>query len=132
MKQVFWFLEVCRKYPDLNGIDFNVVDNREGQPYLLRESSNAALDITAGWNFEDFDDLKSCLQGQLSNLYRVGLKDQDIMIDFTGGQKVTSVAATFMTLNRPLKAQYVQTNSPYKALEYDLYLVLADRGKIGT
>lgn len=90
------------------------------------------MKTTAGWNFEDFDDLKCCLQDHLEELHRMGLDDDEIMIDFTCGQKVTSVVATVMTLNRPLKAQYVQTNPHYDAIEYDIFLAFADRGKIGA
>jgi hypothetical protein len=39
-------------------------------------------------------------------------EEDDIVIDFTGGQKPTSVAAVAITFNRKVRAQYVDTNHP--------------------
>lgn len=130
--QVQWFLEICSRYPETKNLDFYIVDRHQGLPRHIGASTATPLRTDEGWDFEDFDALKYCLQDHLHELNRLGLADTDIMIDFTGGQKVTSVVATTMTLNRPLKAQYIQTNAPYEALEYDLFLVFADRGKVGV
>ncbi len=53
------------------------------------------------------------------------------MIDFTGGQKVTSVVAASLTFNRRIKAQYVQTNPPWQVVSYDVIHGFANPGGLG-
>ncbi len=50
------------------------------------------------------------------------VSDDRIMIDFTGGQKVTSVVAASVTFNRTIKAQYIQTNTPHEVISYDILM----------
>jgi hypothetical protein len=49
-----------------------------------------------------------------------GLKEKDIIVDFTGGQKVTSVVAVSVTFNRKITSQYVQTGDPWGVIGYDV------------
>jgi hypothetical protein len=53
------------------------------------------------------------------------------MIDFTGGQKVTSVVAAAVACNRTLTAQYVQTNHPYHVISYDIQMASLETGGLG-
>jgi hypothetical protein len=84
-----------------------------------------------GWNFEAFDDLSRALLEVIEFLRRQGASERDIMVDFTGGQKVTSVVAAAVTFNRPTKTQYVQTNRPYRVISYDVLLGTSDTGGLG-
>jgi hypothetical protein len=61
-------------------------------------------------DFEDLEGLDRLLRNILRELNRAGFDDADIVIDCTGGFKVTSIAAAMVTLDRPqLMFQYVGT-----------------------
>lgn len=81
---------------------------------------------SAAWNFESFDELFRGIRSGLAELRRYGAKDHEIVIDFTGGQKVTSVIAATATYDLEVKAQYVQTNDPWQVRGYD---VVVDRSE---
>lgn len=60
--------------------------------------------------------------GALQTTLRALLKDKDpheVIIDCTGGQKTTSIAAALYTLMFTTPFQYIQTNHPYDPLAYD-------------
>ena len=61
-----------------------------------------------------------------SKMRRKGIPESEIMVDFTGGQKPSSVVAAAVTFNRRVKAQYVQTNRPWNVVSYDLILGTSD------
>jgi hypothetical protein len=67
----------------------------------------------------------------LREFKRQHVADDRIMIDFTGGQKVTSVVAASVTFNRTIKAQYVQTNAPHQVISYDILLGSSETGGLG-
>jgi hypothetical protein len=52
----------------------------------------------------------------------MGFREKEVVVDFTGGQKVTSGAALLLTFNREIKAQYIQTNAPWEPLWFDIVL----------
>lgn len=85
------------------------------QPYVSA-SVNWAHDSPS---FEDFDGLvkavRSILRGSLRDVPR-----EQIVLDVTGGQKVTSIAGAALTMNSELCFQYVQTNPPCDTLLYDV------------
>lgn len=56
--------------------------------------------------------------GQGKKKYRI--KKEDIVIDITGGQKITSIAGALTTLQLATVFQYVQTNDPYDVIAYDV------------
>lgn len=66
---------------------------------------------SSGIDFEDFDDLSKHLHNTITKLTKQGIKREEIMIDFTGGQKVTSVVAATLTFNSNIKAQYISTKT---------------------
>ena len=47
-------------------------------------------------------------------------REKHIVIDFTGGQKVTSVLAATVTINRDILSQYVSNAKDHPVLGYDL------------
>lgn len=71
-------------------------------------------------DFEDIESLIEILYQAIKTLKNEGLSESDIMIDITGGQKVTSIAGAVITLNNSIRFQYVQTNPPYEVTAYDL------------
>jgi len=46
--------------------------------------------------------------------------ESEIMVDATGGQKTTSIAAALVTLHNAVSFQYVQTHAPKEVLAYEL------------
>lgn len=79
-----------------------------------------------GIDFEDFDDLTKHLHNAINTLSKKGVKREQIMIDFTSGQKVTSVVAATLTYNSNIKAQYIST----KTLQVKGYDIVYGTAKI--
>jgi hypothetical protein len=48
------------------------------------------------------------------------MKEQDIIIDVTGGVKTASIAGASITFNTQVTFQYVQTFPPYEVYAYDV------------
>ena len=71
-------------------------------------------------DFEDFNALHRCLRGIIRREKEAGLKDEDIVIDVTGGQKTTSIAGATITFNTSVTFQYVQTRPPFEVYAYDV------------
>ena len=74
-----------------------------------------------GVDFEDYNEMENCFRtivfGPLESFNHTS-----VCVDVTGGQKTTSIAAAAMTMNREVVFQYVQTNSPFATLIYDIAL----------
>ncbi len=121
VRQVHWFGQILTgTYArELAGVAVEVFLN-EQPPRAI--SCPACESVAGGWKFEAFDALSEALLSLLSHLKNQGVRDEQIMIDFTGGQKVTSVVAASATFNRAIKSQYVQTNPPFDAVSYDILL----------
>lgn len=73
-------------------------------------------------DFENIGEVVSTLEDIVSHLDQSKVRRDDICIDFTGGQKTTSVAAAIVTLNKSIVNQYVQTSGTKEAYTYDLVL----------
>lgn len=74
-------------------------------------------------NFEDFPKLVRAIKKAVDVFKESGIKEKDIIIDVTGGQKTASIAAAAVTLNSEVTFQYVQTagrNGKYDVLAYDV------------
>ncbi len=122
------FSSIVRRYFRRNQkIEFLTrIDNKTA----LIESDNP-VDAVTGWDFENFDDISVALIDLLDILKDRGFEEKQIMFDFTGGQKVTSVVAAAVTFNRKIKAQYVQTKKCWKVISYDIQLASSGSGGIG-
>ena len=121
----FWCLEPV--FDELKGVVYRVLFR--DSPYL-RPAKPEDMKSVPGWNFESFDELSDALWKLIRMLKKQQVEEKDIVIDFTGGQKVTSVVAAAITINRHIDAQYVQTNSPWEVLSYDVIQVSADTGDL--
>ena len=122
LSQAHLFLNICKRYERLRELKFCLLAQQKGCVQLVAASESFRADSVGGWDFESFDELSRALWNLLQIFEENKHKDQDVMIDFTGGQKVTSVVAATMTFNRQMKAQYVQTNDPWDVLSYDVLL----------
>ena len=123
IEQKQWFLDICERYEQLKNVTFYLLV--KGHPYLVPASSEV-LDPAQGFDFKSFDELSDAMWRLLKRLRKQKILERDIMIDFTSGQKVTSVVAAAITFNREIKAQYVQTNAPWETLSYDVIHASSD------
>ncbi len=65
-----------------------------------------------GVDFEDLDALTHVLQDAIDYLHhKCQIPHREILIDVTGGQKVTSIAGALITLKNEVKIQYVPTGN---------------------
>lgn len=127
--QVRWLLNICKRYKQLEGVSYFLFD--QNQHKLLPTLSEIAYTKKQGLNFESFDELSKAMWILIRKHLKDNRLEKDIMIDFTGGPKVTSVVAAAATFNRKIKAQYVQTNCPWHILSYDVILASSHTGGFG-
>lgn len=124
------FVNICNRYGSLKNKTFFIVIQKSNRPDVIVYQGEE-IDSSQGWDFESFDQLSSALWKLLKEFKRRNYLETEIMIDFTGGQKVTSVVAAAITFNRKIKAQYVQTNYPWKVLSYEVVFASTDTGSLG-
>lgn len=127
--EVNQFLDICKKYAEFSDCSYYLLI--PGQRQLISAQKKVVC-YKLGWNFESFNELSDAMWLLCKNFRKQGYAEKDIMIDFTGGQKVTSVVAAAITFNRKIKAQYVQTSDPWKVLSYDVIHASPDTGGFGT
>ena len=127
--EVNQFLDICKKYAEFSDCSYYLLI--PGQRQLISAQTVVAC-YKLGWDFESFNELSDAMWLLCKNFRKQGYAEKDIMIDFTGGQKVTSVVAAAITFNRKIKAQYVQTSDPWKVLSFDVIHASPDTGGFGT
>ena len=78
-------------------------------------------------SFEDIKSLFDTLNKVYEELRKDHLRDRDVIIDITGGQKTSSVAAAFMTAYyNDREFEYVSTED-YKVKSYDVRVITDDQ-----
>ena len=130
LRQAPYFLSLCQKYRDLENINFHLSMEHQGRPVWLPFKNDLQLESFQGLSFESFDDLSEALGYILARLRQDKVPESEVMIDFTGGKKVTSVVAAAMTFGRQIKAQYVDTES-LEVLTYDIKYATGETGEFG-
>lgn len=113
--QTPWFLDIAQGY--FPGVTFALWAESEHTHRLERIAGADArkrIDTLTGRDFEELDVLSGAIRDLLDTLTQLGVPDQDIVIDFTGGQKPTSIVAASITFNRPITAQYVRTDGQFE------------------
>lgn len=98
--------------------------------YGTREELLDANLSPTGFELEHLDDLSDAIHSLLRHLHSIGFEDDDIMLDFTSGQKTNSIVCACATFNGALRAQYMKTSDPSIALSYDLS-VDSERSPVG-
>lgn len=112
--QTPWFLDIAEEY--FPGVTFALWAESEQTRRLERivgADARKRIDKLAGRDFEELDVLSGAIRDLLDTLTQLDVPDQDIVIDFTGGQKPTSIVAASITFNRPINAQYVRTDGQF-------------------
>lgn len=119
-----FFQNVIARYPALQHLEFyvTVVHQGEWRLWAIDPQSPPSFSGCRVPDFEKFDELHSWLHFLLKQFSKMGFREKEVVVDFTGGQKVTSGAALLLTFNREIKAQYIQTNAPWEPLWFDIVL----------
>ncbi len=119
--QAHLFLDICKHYKFQNLKNVYLLARRDRRPELVELWPTNKNEGLEGFNFESFDELSNSMWYLIRTFKHMGYPESETMIDFTGGQKPTSVVAASMTFNREIKAQYVSTNKPWPVLSYDVF-----------
>ena len=72
-----------------------------------------------GIEFEDIKEVFDSIEGLYEEVKKNGFKEDDIIVDITGGQKTNSIAGSIATLALGRKFQYVSTRDK-RVLSYDV------------
>jgi len=131
--QVHLFLNICKKYTQLEKITFLLLTLKKGRPevvdtqLLSPENIFQARDVAKfeGLDFENFDQLTDAL---LCLIRKFKHAENDIMIDIP---RRTLACRASVTFNQKIKAQYVQTGGENEVRSYDVVLASADTGGLG-
>ncbi|MDX9859209.1 MAG: hypothetical protein RBT76_15600 [candidate division Zixibacteria bacterium] len=103
----------------IDGLSLEMIDARSDR-----------VDSLGGLNFEGFNKLAEAIGFYLRKLSADGVRERDIVIDITGGQKPTSVVAAAVTFNRKVRCQYVQTNRPWNVVGYGIEMSFVEAIKL--
>jgi hypothetical protein len=123
------YLAVKHHHPNLNKV-YVITSHKDGSSqefelfkqlfeYIFEKNNLIEEKISGGINFEDikkvFDEIENIFQepGFLKK------KKSSLLIDITGGQKTTSIAAAVATLSMGRKFQYISTTD-FKVKTYDV------------
>lgn len=122
----FFFENVITKYPELHHLDFFLLVSDKGCWRLVQVDLDSfpSLQSYKAPNFENCPALHSCFHFLFKEFRRLQFQEHEVVVDFTGGQKVTSGVAMLMTFNRQIKAQYIQTEEPWSIQWFDIVLGL--------
>jgi hypothetical protein len=126
LKQVHWFAKILTTtyavdFPLLSPDKVRVLARSGPNVHFHANPSREACDpANMAWDFEDYEELYDALLKMMTIFNNSGVRESEVMIDVTGGQKPNSVVGALLTVNRRAKFQYVQTNDPYDVIAYDL------------
>ncbi|MFO0837278.1 MAG: hypothetical protein U1D55_02035 [Phycisphaerae bacterium] len=85
------------------------------------EASSVRVELVTDLDFEGFSEVHDRLvHSILPELERNGVSSKRVLIDITGGQKLTAIPGALSALNDQAAFQYVQTNPPYAVQVYEL------------
>lgn len=124
IKQFPLFAQFIKGYINETGIELKLFAYQNHE--LCWECSDLLdIDEVDGIDFESFNELSKSLAScvKFHKKYKFNqprVKEKMIMIDFTSGNKVSSVVAATISFNSGIKAQYVSTQKPYEIKGYDI------------
>ncbi|MGE3613325.1 MAG: hypothetical protein AB7G20_07630 [Sulfurimonas sp.] len=106
---------VCSKDSESNFDDFIACVKN-----ILKDfDTSKILKHTSIINFEDAEQVYKLLENQYSKLKEEKIREKEIIIDVTGGQKIISIASCIFALPNDREIQYVSTTD-YKVKSYDI------------
>jgi uncharacterized integral membrane protein len=93
---------------------------------IVRRNQHSVLELVGGVPFHDMDAIYAALTSLFKQLQSDGYAPSDILIDATGGQVPTSIAAAVFTiLSAQRRIQYIDTNT-YEVLTFNVTHDAAD------
>jgi hypothetical protein len=109
------FDDETRKYADAYSVYINKYFNNNIKIHTPSHDMNLL------GNIENIQAIETAVKHAISLLIKSGLKNQDVMIDITGGTKPASIAGVLATVDMPeLEFQYVSSNDPFNITSFDL------------
>lgn len=111
IEQLPQFGEIVKNYIQHTEITFKVLAKKKSAHYWGTWNNSSTNQQITGYDFEDFDELTSALHWYVKQRLINKVKEKEMVIDFTGGMKVTSVVAATLTFNSNIKAQYISTKT---------------------
>jgi len=84
-----------------------------------RLGSSSSHDYSQGVDYESPNEIEEAVNVAYEALHKLGIADQDILIDITGGQKPASVAGAVVALGVNRRIQYVSMHD-YRVRVYDV------------
>jgi hypothetical protein len=130
VKDAHHFTNLCHEYfpHDRCKVAFYVWARNRDDAFGRIQCGPQMGDVSTEWRAFDFEDLTALSQaisGLLDEFSDQRVEDRDIVIDFTSGQKTTSIVAACVTFNRRIRAQYVRTDGRFErpgddVISYDL------------
>jgi len=117
-------IELLTRYPALQ--DEARARVRSSAAYLEETAPHVGLQLTSGdiadhgVDFEDFNAVRQHVL-MVAHVAACEVGGDRVVVDVTGGQKTTSIAAAVATTGETGFCQYVQTNPPNKVVWYDLH-----------
>lgn len=130
MPQAKYFIDFLRKYIDKYSIDLKIkllvknINNNTLELYsgLDIDKDSGVFQKYAGINFNDFEDCRDALV-EILQKEESNINHPNTVIDFTGGQKITSAAATLAATVYDVYNQYVDTNGDKEITGYNFLYV---------
>lgn len=82
-------------------------------------------------DFEDIEALQSVYERYINDFLAKGVSEKEIILDATGGQKTTSIAAALTTLRwKRVEFQYIQTGGNKEALAFNVVVESPEKAGI--
>jgi len=116
LEQLPQFLDIFSQYVKNTDIELQILGKKDHQACLINSDNIKEIQ---GVCFEDFNDLSDTISRGIKLLKQAKIREKDMIIDVTGGQKVASIVAAALTFNTKIKAQYVSTVN-YAIKAYDV------------
>ncbi len=100
-----------RQYPDFRQLLYRLFEGTGRSLTItdVHEFLDAREDLNHGLDFEDARGLVETLVEVYRRLHQVGYRNNEIMVDVTGGPKVTTVAGAAVVLGKDQVFQYIST-----------------------
>ena len=87
--------------------------------------------VTRPVDFEDIEEMQRIYEQCIQELKAAGIPEREIIIDVTGGQKTTSIAAALTTLRwKRIEFQYIQTGEKKNALGFNVVVEAPEKAEL--
>ncbi|WP_448593211.1 hypothetical protein [Thermoflexus hugenholtzii] len=83
--------------------------------------NKAEIIVDGSYDFNIVDSVRDGLRKGVQEGLQRGLQKKDLVIDITGGTKLTSIAGTLYGVEEGILLQYVSTMEPYDLIYYDIF-----------